>query len=60
VPAFLRETGAPVINEAGHFTQRLFPHEADRVREPPVAAADDELVPVELVSSTGSRRRALP
>ena len=40
--------GAPLINEAGHFTQLLFLHEADCVREPPVAAADDQFVPVEL------------
>jgi hypothetical protein len=40
--------GAPVIHEAGHFTQLSFFHMADAVRQPPVAAADDQLVPIEL------------
>jgi hypothetical protein len=40
--------GAPVIHEAGHFTQLLSLHESDCVRQPPVTAADDQLVPVQL------------
>ena len=39
--------GAPVINEAGHFAQLSFLHEADGVRYPPVTAADDQFVSVE-------------
>jgi hypothetical protein len=40
--------GAPVIHEAGHFTPLLSLHESDGVREPPLAAADDQLVPIQL------------
>jgi len=43
-----RRSGAPLIGEAGHFAQLSFFHKADGVRQPPMAAADDQLVPVEL------------
>jgi hypothetical protein len=55
VPSFI-PSGAPVINVAGHFTQLFLFHKADGVRQPPVAAADDQLVPIELISSTSNRR----
>jgi hypothetical protein len=32
------------MNEAGHFTQLLFFHQPDGVRQAPVAAADDQHV----------------
>ena len=39
--------GTPTTHEAGRFTQLLFLHEADRVREAPVAAGDDQFGPIE-------------
>jgi len=39
--------GTPVIHEAGHFAELPFLHEAEGVREAPVAGGNDQFVPVE-------------